>query len=144
MTTSSESPSKYRKPYIRPVKTTWWITNSTYIKYMIRELTVFFGLWVVIELLILLSAYTFYPETADTWTAQFIQNPIIIVANIVSLVAVMFHTITWYEVMPKAVRFFSSSKPDDVRLIPPIAWKALLWMLFTVAFVLIFIALNYA
>ena len=40
----------HRKPYRSPVKRFWWLKNRVYLKYMIRELTSVFCLWVAIEL----------------------------------------------------------------------------------------------
>lgn len=107
-----------RKPYIRKSNASWWLKRGVYIRYMIRESSAFFSLWLCIELLIFAIIAACYPENAQTLISNFLSHPAAIAANIISLPALLFHTITWYAILPEGVRCFLSRKPDDTRLIP--------------------------
>ena len=144
-----DTKSSYRKPYIEPVKATWWLRNKTYLKYIFRELTSLFTLWIAIELLVIIILAVIMPEPGNPWNSidaqaaisDFIQNPIVIGLNILSLIAILFHTVTWFNIMPKAVRFFRSRRPEDTRLIPPVFWISLLWGCTAIASVIITLVL---
>ena len=144
-----DTKSSYRKPYIAPVKSTWWLNNKIYLKYIIRELTSVFAFWVTAELLVICIFSVMMPGSNDPSNSinaqaaisDFIQNPIVIALNILSLAAILFHTVTWFNLMPKAVRFFRSSRPEETRLIPPAFWISLLWGCTAVASVIITLVL---
>ena len=106
-----------RKPYIRKTGPAWWAGRGVYIRYMIREMTALFALWLAAELLICaLAAAT--GENAADWIASFIRHPGVIAMNIISLVAVTYHTVTWFCILPEGVRVFRTHRPDDTRLVP--------------------------
>ena len=90
----------YRKPYVRPVKANWWTDRSFYIAYMLREGTAVWAVLVALELLVL----SFPGTNVDA----VLSNPLMIIINLISLVAVLFHAFTWFNVMPKAVRMFAT------------------------------------
>ena len=132
--------SSHRKPYNPPVNKLWWLKNRVYTKYMIRELTAVFCLWVAIELL-LFSASPLFSTEPDLWVSDFVQKPWVIALNIISLVAVLFHAVTWFNIMPKAVRLFRSRAPEETRLVPPIVWILLLWGITLIASAIIIFVL---
>ena len=129
----------FRKPYVRPVKANWWTDRAFYIAYMLREGTAFLGAWVALEFLIIIFAPIFglHPKVA---TAAILSNPIVILLNIISLVAVLYHAITWFNLMPKAVRMFTNGNPTNTKLIPEKLIVLAQWVGFTVASVVIIIA----
>jgi fumarate reductase subunit C len=111
---------------------------------MIRELTAIFSLWIAVELLVICAATAFMGTENQVWIARFIQHPVVIGLNLVSLVAVLFHAVTWFSIMPKAVRIFRSKRPEETRLIGPKFWIILLWSLTLVASGLVSLALIFA
>ena len=135
--------NSHRKPYRTPVKRLWWLKNRVYLKYMIRELTAVFCLWVAVELLILCIALNCSADPG-LWISEFVQKPWVIGLNIVSLAAILFHAVTWFSIMPKAVRVFRSKRPDDTRLVPAKAWIALLYAVMLVASAIIFLVFTFA
>ena len=117
----------YRKPYVRPVKANWWTDRSFYIMYMLREGTSIFGLIVALELLYLICAPIFSLPT------KFIANPVMAIINIVALVSVMYHTFTWFNLMPLVLRIFKSNQPTETKLIPAKLFVIGLWAAWVVA-----------
>ena len=129
----------HRKPYIREVKKTWWLSNRAYIRYMVREGTAVFSLLVSIELFVLCLIAFLYPNEGSAIIASVIQHPATIVFNIIALMAVLFHTVTWFNLMPKAVRVFRSNSPQETRLIPARFFIILLWLvMLTASFIIAF------
>ena len=139
-----DTQKSYKKPYVEPVKGSWWLSHKVYIIYTIRELTAVFSFLIAAELLVFCAAAASMKSEAQPFIESFIQHPAVIILNIISLIAVLFHTVTWFNLMPKAVRFFRSRRPEDTRMIPEKFWIILLWSLTAVASALITLVLIYA
>lgn len=124
----------YRKPYKAPLKkATWWVGHPFFTKYMFRELTAVFALAAVLEIAlgVFLFAMCNLDATAATqetaapylwWVQNFLGNPIIILLNIVILASQLFHAVTWFGLMPKAVRLFMNK--NSTELVPGYIIKA--------------------
>lgn len=119
--------SAYRKPYVPKVEATWWTKNPFYFRYMLREGTSFLALFVAVELIFGLFMFALCdlssPEpTVESaapylwWVQSFVGNPIVILLNLVSLGACLFHAVTWFALMPKAVRVFMNK--NSTELVP--------------------------
>ena len=134
----------HRKPYIREVKATWWLVNRKYKIYMIREATAVMSLLAALELLAFCIVAYVMPEEASRIIASILQNPAVIAFNIIALLAVMFHLVTWFAIMPKAVRMFKPGPSHDTRMIPNSFWIILLSLTTLVASALIAFALIFA
>ncbi|MBP5244084.1 MAG: hypothetical protein J6Z28_05130, partial [Succinivibrio sp.] len=115
----------FRKPYNPPVKKmTWWLENSFYTKYMIREGTAVLALFAVLEIvfgIFMLALCDIGPIPTLSgiapyaWYLQsFLGNPIIIALNVVVLVSQLYHAITWFALMPAAVRVFMNKNSTEL------------------------------
>lgn len=133
----------HRKSYIRPVRASWWTKRKKYILYMIREATALLSLLVGIELLAFCLAAVLC-EDPQAWLLSFLTRPAIIAFNILALLAVIYHTITWYDIFPQGVRIFTSRDPANTRTIPAPLLTASLYFVTIVASVLIFCALTFS
>ncbi len=129
----------YRKPYNRPVTRTWWTQWSFYVKYMLREGTAIFAVLVALELMLITALPFFGVKPADA-VCCVLSNPVAIILNIVSLVAVIFHAVTWFNLMPKAMRMFFTKKPTDTKLIPDSYYVIALWVATAVSSIVIILA----
>ncbi len=90
-----------RKPYVRSMDR-WWLRNSFFTRYMIREATsVFLGLYTIV-LLIGLVALSLGEASYERWLAT-MAHPAFIGFHIVVLAAACYHTYTWFGVSPKAM-----------------------------------------
>jgi fumarate reductase subunit C len=74
----------------------------SYLKFILREISSVFVAWFVAELLLGLTALSGgrrdYADFQD-----FLRSPAVVVTNIVSLFFVLFHTVTWFNLAPKAM-----------------------------------------
>ncbi|MBQ9274596.1 MAG: fumarate reductase subunit C [Succinivibrio sp.] len=108
----------FRKPYIRPVSaTTWWLKNPFYTKYMLREGTAVMALFATLEIVFGVFMFALStdgdPQCYMWWVRSFLGNPVIILLNILALGAQIFHMITWFNLMPKAVRLFMNKNSTE-------------------------------
>ena len=73
-----------RKPYVRPMTSTWWKKLPFYRFYMLREGTAVPAVWFSIELIFGLFALKNGPES---WAGfvDFLQNPVIVIINLITL-----------------------------------------------------------
>lgn len=115
----------FRKPYNPPVETTWWLKNPFYTKYIVREGTSLCALFVAFELMLGIFLFAMCDlnvevATAESaapymwWVNSFIGNPIVMLLNLVCLGAALFHAVTWFKLMPKAVRVFMNKNTTDL------------------------------
>ena len=90
-----------RKPYVREVKADWWKNLGFYKFYMFRESPAVPAVWFSIVLIIGLFALK---GGAESWGSfvGFLQNPIVMVINIITLIMSVVHTKTWFDLTPKA------------------------------------------
>lgn len=88
--------------YHRVIPVWWWTRKRSYFVFVMRELSSFFVAWFVVYLLLLLhavsqsdAAYQDFLDEAD--------SPWVIAINVVALVFLLLHTITWFHLTPKAM-----------------------------------------
>lgn len=125
-----------RKPYVRPMTPTWWQKLGFYRFYMLREGTSVPTVWFSIVLIYGLFALKGGP---DSWMGfvHFLQNPIVVILNLITLAAAVLHTKTWFELAPKAANIIIK----DEKMGPEPVIKGL-WAVTAVATVVIlFVAL---
>ena len=82
-----------RKPYVRPMPSTWWKKLPFYRFYMLREGTAVPTVWFSIVLIYGLFALK---HGAESWAGYigFLQNPIVVILNLITLAAALLHTKT--------------------------------------------------
>lgn len=115
----------YRKPYNPPIDKAWWTKNPFYFAYMLREGTCLCALFVALELLLGIFLFLMCDLDAEVVTAQtaapylwwlqsFVGNPLIMLVNLACLAGTIYHAVTWFALMPKAVRVFMNKKTTDL------------------------------
>ncbi|QKV16500.1 fumarate reductase subunit FrdC [Escherichia coli] len=127
-----------RKPYVRLMTSTWWKKLPFYRFYMLREGTAVPAVWFSIELIFGLFALKNGPES---WAGfvDFLQNPVIVIINLITLAAALLHTKTWFELAPKAANIIVK----DEKMGPEPIIKSL-WAVTVVAtIVILFVALYW-
>jgi fumarate reductase subunit C len=88
--------------YVRPPDLFWWTRRRAYLTFVLRELTSVFVAWSIVFLLMLLRALTRgQAEYEAFW--HLAGAPWMIVVNLVALVAVTFHSITFLNLAPKTM-----------------------------------------
>jgi fumarate reductase subunit C len=84
------------------VSTFWWLERASYLAFILRELSSVFVAWFVIDLLLLVRAVGQGPESYGgflAWSA----HPVVLALNVVALVFVVFHALTWFRLAPQAM-----------------------------------------
>jgi fumarate reductase subunit C len=87
--------------YRRRVSTWWWLGRWSYLKFILREISSVFVAWFIVELLMYIDALS---QQQTYWEFQaFLQNPIVVTLNVISLFFVVFHAVTWFNLAPAAM-----------------------------------------
>ena len=110
--------------YRTRVSTYWWLGRWPFVKFMLRELTSIFVAFFVVITLLQIRALGRGPQAYQAFQDR-LGTPLMLVLNIVSLLFVLFHTITWFNLTPKAVvlRVRGKRLPDALIIAPNyIAW----------------------
>ena len=104
----------YNPRWYRPrVSTYWWLWRWAYLKFILRELSSVFVAYFVVLILLQLHALRQGPEAYAAFQA-WLKTPWVLALNAISLVFVLFHTITWFNLAPRAmvVRMRGKRMPD--------------------------------
>ncbi|ROP60136.1 fumarate reductase subunit C [Enterobacter sp. BIGb0383] len=127
-----------RKAYVRPVPSNWWQQLPFYRFYMLREGTAVPAVWFSILLISGLFALKHGPESWASFVG-FLQNPIVVVLNIIALAAALLHTKTWFELAPKAANIIIKGE----KMGPGPVIRALWVVTAIVTAVILFVALYW-
>jgi fumarate reductase subunit C len=88
--------------YRQPVARFWWAKRRSYLLFMLREISCVFVAWFVLYLLLLVHAIgagrDSYVRFLD-WSA----NPLVVLLNIVALIFLLLHAVTWFGLAPRAI-----------------------------------------
>jgi fumarate reductase subunit C len=103
---------------------------------MLREGTAVPAVWFSLELMYGVYALKHGPETWASFVG-FLQNPIIVILNLIVLAAALLHTKTWFELAPKAANIIIK----DEKMGPEPVIKGLWGVTILVTVVILFVAL---
>jgi len=134
----SERPAytEYHPRWLRRQPSTyWWLERRAYLSFITRELSSIFIAWFVVYLLLLVRAVS----RGDSSYQEFLawsRHPVVLVLNVVTLLFVVFHAVTWFKLAPKAMVVHLRGKQLPAALISASnygAWVAatalVLWLL---------------
>lgn len=92
-----------RKPYVREIsKTTWFLGQPRYMRYMAREVTCIFILAYTFLLISALGSLADGKEAFDAFV-QGLSSPLGVLFNLAVLVVTAYHSITWFNTTPQAM-----------------------------------------
>ena len=115
----------YHPRWYRPkVSVYWWLGEWHYLKFILRELSSVFVAVFVIETLMLISGLGRGPLAYAHFLHR-MQNPFVILLNVIAMFFLVFHTITWFNLAPSAtpVRLGGKRLPDAMVAGPAyVAW----------------------
>ena len=131
--TINEAPAytEFHPRWYRPhVSVYWWLGEWHYLKFILREISSVFVAWFVILTLAQLWTLRSGPESYARFQ-HWLQNPVVIAVNVISLFFVVFHSVTWFNLAPKAmaVRVRGKRLPDILLSAPNYA----MWVVLSVA-----------
>jgi fumarate reductase subunit C len=84
------------------VSTWWWTRKRTYTVFVLRELSSVFVAWSVVFLVLLVWAVA-RGEGAYRSFLDWAAAPWVVAVNVVALVFVLMHTVTWFSLTPQAM-----------------------------------------
>jgi len=88
--------------YRAPVPTFWWLHRPSYLLFILRELSSVFVAWFVVFLLLLVRAVSRGDDAYQEFLA-WAGNPFVVLLNVVALLFVVLHAVTWINLTPKAM-----------------------------------------
>lgn len=103
----------YPRWYRKRVSTYWWLWQPSYLKFILRELSSVPVAYFVVLILFQLRALSQGPEAYAAFQ-EWLTTPLAIALNGISFCFVLFHTITWFNLAPRAmvVRIRGQRMPD--------------------------------
>ena len=120
-----------RRPYLREVpKVRWFFDHPRYLRYMARELTcIFIGAYTLL-VVVGLARLTEGRAAYEAFLAA-LKSPLSIAFHVIALVFAVYHSVTWFNLTPKAlpVQMGEAFLPDWV--ISGAHYAA--WLLFSAA-----------
>jgi fumarate reductase subunit C len=90
-----------RRPYKRSMKG-WWRRDPFFVRYMIREVTAVIVAAYAIVLLVGVVALSRGEAAWSGWLAA-MRTPLSVVLHVLMLLAMIYHTWSWFEIMPKTM-----------------------------------------
>ena len=90
------------RPYRPRVSTWWWTRKRTYFVFVMRELSSIFVAWFVAYLLLFVYAVG-QGEAAYQRFLDWAAAPWVVGLNVLALVFVLLHTVTWFSLTPQAM-----------------------------------------
>lgn len=95
--------TEYHPRWYRPrVSVYWWLGQWQYLKFILRELSSVFVAFGVVMTILQVGALRRGPEAYARFEHQ-LKTPAVIGLSLISLFFVMLHTITWFNLTPRAM-----------------------------------------
>ena len=90
-----------RRPYMRSMNG-WWRRDPFFVRYMIREAT---ALIVAAYAIVLLAGVLCLSRGEAAWNGWLaaMRSPLSMVLHLLMLAAMIYHTYSWFEIMPKTM-----------------------------------------
>lgn len=103
MTHHAKVHTEFHPHWYRPrVSTYWWLGSWRYLLFILRELSSVAVAWSVVLTILLLRSLLLGPEAYARLT-QCLRSPWMIALNIVTFCFLLLHTITWFNLAPRAM-----------------------------------------
>ena len=90
------------KPYLRTMPSTWWLRRWPYFFFMLREVSSVFVAAYLMLFLVMIHRLSQGPAAYEAFL-EGLQSPLAIVFHGVALAFALLHTITWFQLTPKAM-----------------------------------------
>jgi fumarate reductase subunit C len=102
----------------------WWVRKRSYLLFVLRELSSVFVAWFVGSTLVLVWSVANGAEQYERFL-DVASNPFAIALNVIALAFLLLHTVTWFNLTPKAmpIRLFRTR-------VPPMAIVTAQWAVF--------------
>ncbi len=107
-----------------PVSTYWWLSQWSYTKFILRELSSVFVAYFILITLMQVRALGQGPAEYAAFQ-EFLTHPFVVLLNVVAFLFLLLHTITWFNLTPRAIvlRLRGKRVPDLLIIAPNyVAW----------------------
>jgi len=84
------------------MSTYWWLHRRSYLTFVLRELSSVFVAWFVVYVLLLVRAVSRGEASYQQFLA-WSRSPLVLLLNLVGLLFVVFHAVTWFNLAPQAM-----------------------------------------
>ena len=121
--------------YRRRVSVWWWLKNPAYALFVVRELTSVAVAWFALVLLWQVRALTAGSEAHAAFLER-MRSPAFLVLNTIALAFVLFHSVTWFNLAPKAIVLRPGGRRVPDALIAGANYAA--WLVLSAAVLLLF------
>jgi fumarate reductase subunit C len=111
------------------MSTYWWLWRWAYLRFVLREMSSVFVAWFVVMTLLQVRALG-QGRQAYAEFQRWLESPVCLALNGISLFFVLFHAITWFNLAPRAtvVRVGGKRLPDLAIALPNyVAWLLVSW-----------------
>ncbi|MDU6410835.1 MAG: fumarate reductase subunit FrdC [Yersiniaceae bacterium] len=114
-----------RKPYIREMAPSWWQRLGFYRFYMLREGTALPAVW--FSLLLIHGLYRLKAGPAG-WESfiHLLQNPVVMLLNLIALAAALLHSKTWFDLAPRAAIVIIKGEKLGPAPVVRLLWAAMI------------------
>lgn len=110
-----------RKKYVREVTPTWWKKSHFYTMYMVREATAIPTIWFCLVLLYGVICLGRENGIVESFI-PFLHNPIVMLLNLISLVALLYHAKTLFVMTPEALNIVVNNERLNPKVITNALW----------------------
>ena len=93
--------SNPRRGYVRPMAG-WWRRDPFFVRYMVREVTAVIVAAYAIVLMVGVLRLAQGEAAFNGWL-EALRSPLSIALHLVMLAAMVYHTYSWFEIMPKTM-----------------------------------------
>jgi fumarate reductase subunit C len=90
------------KTFKRKIPILWWTKKVSHLLFITRELTSIAVAYFAIVILMLVNALS-KGEQAYFEFLQLMASPLMMAVNILTIIGIFFHSITWFNLAPKAM-----------------------------------------
>ncbi|MET4695763.1 hypothetical protein [Endozoicomonas lisbonensis] len=101
-----------RRPYVRPMKRTWFMDHPYYRNYMVREASCVFDALYAVNLFWGILQLGKGEEAWSSWLS-FQANPLMILFTVVTLGMTLYHAVTYFDMTPRVLPQFIRKKVAD-------------------------------
>lgn len=109
-----------RKKYVREITPTWWKKLDFYKFYVLRESTAVPTVWFC--LVLLYGLISLGNGTFATDFVGFLQNPLVVILNIITLGAVLLNSFTFFGMAPQMMNIIVKNERINTTLVSRAFW----------------------
>jgi fumarate reductase subunit C len=122
------------KEYIRPMPADWWLKNTNYALFMLRDVTSIFIAGYCVFLIILMCYASRDAETFRDFYAK-LASPWSVVLHLIVLAFALYHSITFFNLTPRVIRVFRGDEKIPDRAIAGAHYA--LWIVASVVLIVV-------